>query len=113
MAGRGIEARARPFHYRSCWAKIRLAPPWIRLIEGETIHKKKIVARRFPRMDDAAANSHVLFISASEENNLAAILKLLDGQAVLTVSEIENFAQRGGIIRSQEREQQNRFRNQS
>jgi hypothetical protein len=69
-----------------------------KLIEGETVHNKKIVARRFPRMDDAAANSHVLFISASEEQNLAAILKLLDGQAVLTVSEIANFAQRGGII---------------
>ena len=69
-----------------------------KLIEGETVHNKKIVARRFPRMDDTAANSHVLFISASEEQNLAAILKLLDRQAVLTVSEIANFAQRGGII---------------
>ena len=69
-----------------------------KLIEGETIHDKKIVARRFPRMDAAMANSHVLFISVSEEQNLAAILKLLDGQAVLTVSEIANFAQRGGII---------------
>ena len=69
-----------------------------KLIEGETIHDKKIVARRFPRMDAAAANSHVLFISASEEQNLTAILKHLDGQAVLTVSEITNFAQRGGII---------------
>jgi hypothetical protein len=73
-------------------------PALDKLIEGETVHNKKIVARRFPRMDDAAANSQVLFISASEEQNLAAILKLLDGQAVLTVSEIANFAQRGGII---------------
>jgi hypothetical protein len=69
-----------------------------KIIEGETIHNKKVVARRFPRMDEAAANSHVLFISSSEENNLAAILKLLAGQAVLTVSEINNFTQRGGII---------------
>jgi hypothetical protein len=29
---------------------------------------------------------------------LPAILKLLDQQGVLTVSEIENFAQRGGVI---------------
>ena len=41
-------------------------------------------------MDEAAANSHVLFIGASEENNLLSILKLLDGQAVLTVSEKVN-----------------------
>jgi len=69
-----------------------------KLIDGETIHNKSIVARRFPKMDEAAANSHVLFISSSEENNLLSILKVLDGQAVLTVSEIANFAQRGGVI---------------
>jgi hypothetical protein len=69
-----------------------------KIIEGEIVHNRKIVARRFPRMDEAAANSHVLFIGASEENNLLSILKLLDGQAVLTVSEIANFAQRGGVI---------------
>jgi hypothetical protein len=69
-----------------------------KIIEGEIVHNRKIVARRFPRMDEAAANSHVLFIGASEENNLSSILKLLDGQAVLTISEIANFAQRGGVI---------------
>jgi hypothetical protein len=69
-----------------------------KIIEGETIYNKRVVARRFPRMEEAAANSHVLFIGTSEEPNLATILKLLDGQAVLTVSEIANFAQRGGVI---------------
>jgi hypothetical protein len=49
-------------------------------------------------MDEAAATSHVLFISSSEENNLAGLLKVLGGQSVLTVGEMENFAQRGGII---------------
>jgi hypothetical protein len=67
-------------------------------IAGEKVRERTIAVRRFPRMNDAAANSHVLFISASEANNLAAILKLLDGQAVLTVSDIEEFAQRGGVI---------------
>jgi len=69
-----------------------------KIVEGETFHSRPIVARRFPRMDEAAANSHVLFISSSEESHLPAILKLLGRQGVLTVSEIENFAQRGGII---------------
>ncbi len=69
-----------------------------KIIEGETIHNKKIVARRFPRMDEAAVNSHVLFISSSEESSLSTILRLLDRQGVLTVSEIESFAQRGGVI---------------
>ena len=69
-----------------------------KIVEGETFHNRPIVARRFPRMEEAAANSHVLFISSSEESHLPAILKLLGRQGVLTVSEIENFAQRGGII---------------
>jgi hypothetical protein len=69
-----------------------------KIVEGETFNNRPIVVRRFPRMDEAAANSHVLFISSSEESHLPAILKLLDQQGVLTVSEIENFAQRGGVI---------------
>lgn len=68
-------------------------------IEGETYQQKAIVVRRFPRMEESVGQSQVLFISSSEEANLATIFKLLDGQAVLTVSEIENFAQRGGVIK--------------
>ena len=69
-----------------------------KVIEGEHFHGKTIVTRRFPRMAEAAASAQVLFISASEEVNLPAILKLLDGQAILTVSEIENFTELGGVI---------------
>jgi YfiR/HmsC-like len=69
-----------------------------KVVEGETIHNRKIVVRRFARMDDLAATSQLLFISASEERNLAAIVKLLEGQAVLTISEITSFSERGGVI---------------
>jgi hypothetical protein len=69
-----------------------------KVTEGETIHSRKIVVRRFTRIDDLAASSPIVFISVSEERNLDAILKLLDGQAVLTVSEIASFAERGGIV---------------
>ncbi len=69
-----------------------------KIIEGETVHNRAIVARRFSRMDEAVTNSHVLFISSSEETNLPAILKILDQRSVLTVSDMDNFAQRGGII---------------
>ncbi|MGH7852323.1 MAG: YfiR family protein [Candidatus Binatia bacterium] len=68
-------------------------------IEGESFQQRPIVVRRFSRMDESVGNSQVLFIGASEGSNLPAILKLLDGQAILTVSEIENFAQRGGVIK--------------
>ena len=68
-----------------------------KVVEGETVYKKPIITKRFSRLEDAAS-SHVLFISSSEGNNLPAILRALDSYSILTVSEIENFAQRGGVI---------------
>jgi len=41
---------------------------------------------------------HGVFISASEQARLSTILKQLDQQPVLTVSDIPNFTARGGII---------------
>ena len=70
-----------------------------KVIEGESFHQKPILVRRFSRMGESAGDSQVLFISASEESNLTEILKLIEGKAILTVSEIENFAQRGGVIK--------------
>lgn len=68
-----------------------------RVIEGETVNDKTVVIRRFAKTEQAA-NTQVLFIASSEEHNLPAILRTLEGKSILTVSEIENFAQRGGII---------------
>jgi len=68
-----------------------------KVVEGEAVFKKPIVTKRFSRLEDAAS-SHVLFISSSEGNNLSAILRALDSHSILTVSEIDNFAQRGGVI---------------
>jgi hypothetical protein len=67
------------------------------VIAGETFHNRKVIARRFTAPEEAA-NSDVLFISASEESNLAAILKRLDGHSILTISDMEKFVQRGGMI---------------
>jgi hypothetical protein len=72
-----------------------------RAIEGETFQQKPIVVRRFARMDESVGNSHALFIGVSEESNLPVILKLLDGQAILTMSEIETFIEQGGGIELQ------------
>lgn len=68
-----------------------------KVVDGETVYKKPIITKRFSRLEDAAS-SHVLFISSSEGNNLPAILRALDSHSILTVSEIDNFAQRGGVI---------------
>ena len=70
-----------------------------KVVEGDTLYDKPVVVRRYARVDDVVA-SHALFISFSEEPSITAVLKLLDGQgaSILTISETENFAKRGGVI---------------
>jgi hypothetical protein len=40
----------------------------------------------------------IVFISAAEEPHLPEILRLIGSESVLTVSDIERFSLRGGII---------------
>jgi hypothetical protein len=40
----------------------------------------------------------ILFISASEESQLKQILGALEGMSVLTVSDLPQFSQRGGMV---------------
>jgi hypothetical protein len=47
---------------------------------------------------NAAAHCHVVFVSQSESGKLSEILAGLKGSPVLTVSDIEGFAERGGMI---------------
>lgn len=55
--------------------------------------------RRLRRVEEADQGPlHILFVSASEEERLPAILRRLDGRPVLTVGESRFFAERGGMI---------------
>jgi hypothetical protein len=73
-------------------------PALDQLVEGETLHGRPVAVRRFARFQESIGASHALFIGLSEEGSVPAILKLLDGRAILTVSEIDNFIERGGAI---------------
>lgn len=66
-------------------------------IKDKTVKGKKLVIKRFTKIDDLE-KCHILFISASERGNLRNILQSLNNSSVLTVSEMEKFAQLGGII---------------
>ena len=61
------------------------------------MHGKKVVAKRIAKPEDANA-CHILFISASEERRLTAIVQSLNQTDILTVSDIPQFAMRGGMI---------------
>jgi len=66
-------------------------------VQGETINHRKLIIQRSQRAADLK-NCHLVFISKSERSRLADIFNSLESASVLTVSETENFARRGGII---------------
>jgi hypothetical protein len=66
-------------------------------ISNETIAGRAVVIARISTSQEAASCS-ILFISSSEERQLERILLTLDKANVLTVSDMPNFAQRGGMI---------------
>ena len=66
-------------------------------VSGETIGSKSVVARRISSAEDSA-NCQILFLSSSESARVTKILESLDKVAVLTVSDIPEFSQRGGMV---------------
>ena len=65
--------------------------------KGEAVKGRGFVVQRIRDVDDAKS-CHVLFISKSEKERLSQILKRLEGLPILTISEMEGFADRGGIV---------------
>src|SRR5256712_2552335 len=77
-------------------------------IRDKTVIGKKLAVKRFARIQDAV-NSHILFLSSSEESHLPQILKGLERATVLTVSDMEGFAERGGMVAFTVEDQKVRF----
>jgi hypothetical protein len=67
------------------------------VVRGQNVQGRRIVIRN---LDDAASarDASLVFISASEDQQLTQILAKLRGTAVLTVSDIDRFAEQGGMI---------------
>jgi hypothetical protein len=66
-------------------------------LAGESIAGKKVVAKRISTPQESV-NCQILFLSAAEASRLNRIVEDLDKVAVLTVSDMPQFAQRGGMI---------------
>ena len=61
------------------------------------IRGRKVSARRITTAD-AATDCHIVFVSTSEERRMGAIITLLTSAGTLTVSDLPQFAERGGMI---------------
>jgi YfiR/HmsC-like len=66
-------------------------------LRGRTLNTQRIILRRAARVEDVG-DSRIVFISDSENEKLPRILKRLAGAAILTVGEMDHFAERGGIV---------------
>lgn len=67
-------------------------------IHGKKAHRKPMTTRLVATLEEARVCCHILYISNSEEENIATILTALQGRAILTVSDIAGFAEKGGVI---------------
>jgi hypothetical protein len=66
-------------------------------LADEAINGQNVVARRIPSPQDALS-CRILFISSSESERLKQILAILGDASVLTVSDLPQFTQRGGMV---------------
>lgn len=66
-------------------------------VRGESINGKKISLQRISSVQQGQDCS-ILFVSSSEEGRLPAILSTAQRLSLLTVSDMKNFAERGGVI---------------
>lgn len=68
-----------------------------RAVRGERVNNRPLVVKRITRLD-SPVNCAALFISRSERHRVGEILERLKGQPVLTVSDIPQFAELGGMV---------------
>jgi uncharacterized protein DUF4154 len=66
-------------------------------IAGESINGKKVLVKRVAKPQDALS-CRILFISSSQQSRVKEILAELDNTSVLTVSDMPEFTQLGGMI---------------
>jgi hypothetical protein len=67
------------------------------VVKGEKVNNRPVVVKRITNPEDAVGCA-ALFISRSERPRIAQILQRLTGHAILTVSDIPEFAEAGGMV---------------
>jgi hypothetical protein len=66
-------------------------------VKGRPVKNRRLIVRQINGIDEMG-QCQILFISSSEKGHLPEILAAVARLPVLTVSDIKNFAQTGGVI---------------
>lgn len=74
-------------------------PPaaFINMLKGQTVHGALVNVRHIEEVAEVKG-AHLVYISASERNRLTRILRELNQQNILTVSDMSGFCESGGMI---------------
>jgi hypothetical protein len=67
------------------------------VVRGEVVKGRALLVHRYQRVEQLT-DCQILFISRSERSYVEPILAMLKGRNVLTVSDLEQFAEEGGVI---------------
>jgi YfiR/HmsC-like len=67
-------------------------------LAGQMLQGRPIVIARLTAPEQSATECRIAFISASERDRVQALLQSLARSPVLTISDIDGFAARGGMI---------------
>lgn len=68
------------------------------MVNGKTANGRPIVVRYVAREAEVGSPCHILFVTASEEKRLPAVLEKFKGTSTLTVGENDAFLDEGGMI---------------
>jgi hypothetical protein len=77
-------------------------------VRDQSVEGRPIVLRRFESVEEVA-DCDILFIGASEKDNLKRILEVARKAPVLTVADMDQFAELGGMINLTTEERRVRF----
>ncbi len=67
-------------------------------VEGEKKESHPLEIRRYRDVGDIG-NCHIIFINSGDANDVGKVLSTLNNRSVLTVSDAQNFAASGGMVR--------------
>jgi hypothetical protein len=78
------------------------------VLVGEHVGARSLFARRIAKLQEST-DCQIVFVAASERGHLKEILATLDDASILTVSDVPDFSQRGGMIQFVLKEDKVRF----
>lgn len=73
-------------------------PALERILASQTVDGRPLQIRRAASVEELGERPHIAFVSARERDLVGRVLRHFRGQPVLTVSEMEGFGERGGIV---------------